>query len=159
ASIERLLLMKTFPLTIVLFVAIAAWSTAAEETRMPDKASLEKMSARFAPTEIKVDLSKISPSDRKVLARLVEAARVIDGIFLRQAWAENPTMLLDLAHDNSPEGRARLHYFLINKGPWSNLDQDAPFVFGAPPKPKGANFYPSDASKEEIDSWIKSLPA
>ena len=138
---------------------MTCFTRAAEESKMPDKARLETMTARFAPTEIKADLSKVSPNDRKVLAKLVEAAQVIDGIFLRQAWAENPAMLLDLAHDNSPEGRARLHYFLINKGPWSNLDHDAPFVLGAPPKPKGANFYPSDASKEEIESWINSLPA
>ena len=33
-------------------------------------------------------------------------------------------MLLDLVRDQTPEGRARLHYFLINKGPWSRLDHD-----------------------------------
>jgi Peptidase family M49 len=151
--------MKTLSLTLIPLVAIASLTTATEETKMPDKAGLEQMSARFAPTDITADLSKFSPNDRKVLAKLVEAAQVIDGIFLRQAWAENSTMLLGLSHDNTPEGRARLHYFLINKGPWSNLDHQAPFVLGAPEKPKGANFYPTDASKEEIESWINSLPA
>ena len=37
-------------------------------------------------------------------------------------------MLLDLAGEQSAEGRARLHYFLINKGPWSRLDHNEPFV-------------------------------
>ena len=68
-------------------------------------------------------------------------------------------MLLDLAGDQSPEGRARLHYFLINKGPWSRLDHNAPFVAGAPPKPEGAGFYPPNATKAELEAWIKSLPA
>ena len=117
------------------------------------------MTARFAPTEITANVAKLSPNDRKVLARLVEASQIIDGIFLRQAWAGNPSMLLDLAGDTSPEGRARLHYFLINKGPWSRLDHNEPFVLGAPPKPEGANFYPLDATKAEIEAWIKSLPA
>src|SRR4029079_2964178 len=70
-----------------------------------------------------------------------------------------PSMLLNLAGDTSPEGRARLHYFLINKGPWSRLDHNEPFVLGAPPKPDGANFYPLDTTKAEIEAWIKSLPA
>lgn len=116
------------------------------------------MAARFAPTEISVDLSKLSPNDRKVLAKLVQASQIIDGIFLRQMWPGNPSMLLDLANDNSPEGRARLHYFLINKGPWSALDGNAPFVAGAPPKPAGAGFYPLNTTKDEMIAWMKGLP-
>src|SRR5437762_6807824 len=48
-------------------------------------------------TLFRSDLSKLSPNDRKVLARLVRASQIINGIFLRQAWAGNPSMLLDLA--------------------------------------------------------------
>ena len=117
------------------------------------------MAARFAPTEITVDLSKLSPNDRKVLAKLVQASQIIDGIFLRQIWPGNPSMLLDLAGDTSPEGRARLHYFLMNKGPWSALDHNEPFIAGAPPKPEGAGFYPLDATKDEIEAWIKGSAA
>src|SRR5689334_6289080 len=151
--------MKILSLTLTPLLAIISLTTAAEENRMPDKAKLEQMGARFAPTEIKADLARLSSNDRKVLARLVQASEIIDGLFLRQAWAENPSMLLDLAKDTTPEGRARLHYFLINKGPWSNLDHNAPFVAGAPAKPESAGFYPPDASKSEIESWINSLPA
>ena len=148
--------------TIAFSTAVLAVTTAmvpAQNSSQPDQAKLEQMTARFAPTEITADVAKLSPNDRKVLARLVEASQIIDGIFLRQAWAGNPSMLLNLAGDTSPEGRARLHYFLINKGPWSRLDHNEPFVLGAPPKPEGANFYPLDATKVEIEAWIKSLPA
>jgi hypothetical protein len=147
-----------FILTFAAMVAITALAQA-QNTKQPDKAKLEQMTARFAPTEITADLSKLSPNDRKVLAKLVEASQIIDGIFLRQAWSGNPSMLLHLAGDEGAEPRARLHYFLINKGPWSRLDHNAPFVLGAPPKPEGAGFYPPDATKAEIEAWIKSLPA
>jgi hypothetical protein len=116
------------------------------------------MIARFAPTDLTVDLSKLPPSDRTVLAKLVEASRLIDALFLRQVWYGNDGALIDLARDQTPEGRARLHYFLINKGPWSRLDHNSPFVPGVPAKPEGANFYPADASKAEIEKWIASLP-
>ena len=92
---------------------------------MPDTQTLQQMTARFAPTEITADLSKLSDADRRVLAKLVEASKIVDGLFLRQVWAGNDAMLADLARDQSPEGRARLHYFLINKGPWSRLDHNA----------------------------------
>ena len=117
------------------------------------------MAERFAPTDIAADVSRLSPADRQVLTKLVQASKIIDALFMRQAWAGNGAMLLDLLRDETPEGRARLHYFLINRGPWSRLDNNDVFVPGAPPKPEGANFYPADATKAEIERWIASLPA
>ena len=157
ALIENGKMKKTIFATIFLIGTSAI--AAVPEAQEPDQAKLEQMTARFAPTEIKADLSKLSPNDRKALAKLVQASQIIDGIFLRQMWSGNPSMLLDLASEESGEGRARLHYFILNKGPWSSLDKNEPFVFGAPPKPEGAGFYPLDASKAEIEAWIKNLPA
>ena len=125
---------------------------------MSDTLKLQAMAARFAPTDIGADLSKISASDRNVLAKLVEASKIIDDLFLRQVWAGNGAMMMDLVRDQTPEGRARLHYFLINKGPWSRLDHNQTFVPGAPAKPEGANFYPPGMAKVDLDSWIQSLP-
>src|SRR5258706_10194180 len=107
----------------LLFVCCAPL-IAFQETPVSEAAKLQRMAARFAPTDITADVSKLSPADRQVLAKLVEASKIIDGLFLRQVWAGNEAMLLDLARDQSPEGRARLHYFLINKGPWSRLDHN-----------------------------------
>ncbi len=116
------------------------------------------MTARFASTDLTADVSKLTPDDRLVLAKLIAASKIIDGIFLEQVWSGNVPMLLDLARDDSPEGRARLHYFRLNKGPWSRLDDDKPFVLGAPPKPESASFYPADATKAEVEQWIATLP-
>ena len=136
---------------------VAAKSPKAQETPVPDTVKLQQMAARFAPTDIGADVSHLSAADRRVLAKLVEASKIVDALFLRQVWAGNDAMLLDLIKDQTPEGRARLHYFLINKGPWSRLDHDAAFVPGAPAKPPGAGFYPADAPKTDLDRWIQSL--
>src|SRR5262249_15458770 len=130
----------------------------AQEAAMPDTAKLEQMAARFAPTDIGADVSKLSDADRRVLGKLVDASKIIDAVFLRQVWAGNGALLLDWVRDQSPASRARLHYFLINKGPWSRLDHNQPFVPGVPAKPAGANFYPPDATKAEVERWIQSLP-
>ncbi|MCU1383277.1 MAG: MutT/NUDIX family protein [Acidobacteria bacterium] len=139
-------------------LACAAVFAGAQEARVPDPRTLQQMAARFAPTDITADLSHLSDADRRVLAKLVEASKIVDALFLRQVWAGNDAMLADLARDQSPEGRARLHYFLINKGPWSRLDHDAPFVPGAPAKPAGANYYPEGVAKADLERWIQSLP-
>jgi hypothetical protein len=145
-------------LTTIIACALAAtmWGRA-EESAVPDTSKLQGMAARFAPTAIGADLSSLSAGDRQVLAKLVEASKIIDALFLRQVWAGNDGMLLDLAKDQKPAGRARLHYFLINKGPWSRLDHNQTFVPGAPAKPDGANFYPEDASKADLERWMQSL--
>jgi len=129
----------------------------AQEARVSETARLQKMTARFAPTSIRADVSRLSAADRSVLAKLVEASKVLDALFLRQVWSGNEAMLLDLAGDTTPEGRSRLHYFLLNKGPWSRLDHDEVFVPGAPAKPAGANFYPEGSSKADIEKWIQAL--
>ncbi len=118
------------------------------------------MTARFAPAEIGADVSGLPAHERRALAKLVEAAKVMDALFLRQVWAGNDAMLQELSREalsKSPDAAARLHYFLINKGPWSRLDHDRPFIAGAPPKPPSANFYPAGATREEVQKWLESL--
>ena len=102
---------------LLIAVASALTLLRAQEIVVPDTSTLVRMTARFAPTEIGADLSKLSVADRRVVAKLVEAAKIVDALFLRQVWSGNEAMLVDLARDDSPAGRARLHYFLINKGP------------------------------------------
>ncbi len=112
------------------------------------------MIARFAPVELHVDTSKLSAGDQKALAKLLEAARVIDQIFLEQAWSGNVALRAKLAADMSALGKARLRYFDLNKGPWSDLDDHAAFLPGVPEKKlPGANFYPEDMTKQEFEGW------
>jgi hypothetical protein len=120
-------------------------------------ADLQQKSARFAPTDLTADISALPANEREALAHMVRAAQVMDALFLEQVWAGNEAMLHTLLRDESPAGRARLHEFLINKGPWSRLDHNEPFVPGAPPKPAAANFYPAGATKEEVEQWLNSL--
>jgi len=115
------------------------------------------MAARFAPVDLTADVEALPENERRALAKLVEASKVFDALFLRQVWEGNATMLLDLSRDNSPLGPARRHYFLINKGPWSRRDGNQPFIPGAPPKPEEGNFYPAGATKAEVEAWFKTL--
>src|SRR6266404_1815792 len=145
-------------LALVVACTLTAAFVRAQQAAVPDAQTLQQMAARFAPTDITADVSKLTDADRRVLAKLVEASKIVDALFLRQVWAGNDAMLMDLVRDESPAGRARLHYFQINKGPWSRLDHNAVFVPGAPPKPPAANFYPEGASKADLERWIATLP-
>jgi hypothetical protein len=122
-----------------------------------DVSQLQQQTARFAVTDLTADITALPPNERDALAHLVRAAQVMDALFLEQVWSGNETMLYNLLKDESPAGKARLHAFLVNKGPWSRLDHNEPFVPGAPPKPASANYYPAGATKTEVEQWIASL--
>src|SRR5688572_22489358 len=124
---------------------------------LPNPEQLASMSARFAPVEVRVDVSGLPAQERAVLAKLVEASRYVDALFMRQRSAGNEALLLQLLSDQTALGRARLDYFLLNKGPWSELDEDRAFLPGVSAKPPNANFYPADATREQIDRWMQGL--
>src|SRR5450432_3879461 len=84
-------------------------------SNIPDLTQLQKMIARFTPTELRADVSKLSPGDRQALVKMIEASELLNGIFLKQMWSGNQTLSEKLGHDTTPLGKARLHYFWINK--------------------------------------------
>jgi hypothetical protein len=125
---------------------------------MPDLTQLKQMNARFAPVQLKIDSSSLSSGDRKALAKLVETAKVLNFVFMDQLWSGDRALYAKLQKDQTPLGKERLHYFWLNKGPWSDLDDHAAFIPDVPPrKPMGANFYPEDMTREEFEAWAKTL--
>ena len=135
------------------FIAMTALAAA------PDLAELNRMIARYAPAEIRADASHLAPGDQKALQKLIEAARLVDDLFITQLWSGNAALHKKLEEDQSPLGQARLHYFMLNKGPWSDLDDHAAFLPDVPPKkPAGANFYPEDLTRDEFETWVVRLP-
>ena len=81
--------MKHLILLMLFFIVGMVLASASQElaTKVPDLAQLQKMTARFAPTELNVDISNLSDGDRRALVKLMEAARLIDDIFMTQYWS------------------------------------------------------------------------
>lgn len=130
----------------------------------PQLVELQEKQARFAPVELNVDASKLDAGDKQALAKMVEAAKVIDDLFRNdQVWSGNRALREQLDRDGSPLGRARLRYFDLNQGPWSDLDEHKAFLTAAEfpdvprRKPLGANFYPEDMTREEFEKWTATL--
>ena len=129
-------------------------SNKAQAPEMKTLPDIEQRLAKFAPTNLEADLSALSAGDRKVLDLLVQAARHMDEIFLRQVWAGNPELRGKLAQDGSPVRQL----YDLNFGPWDRLDNHKPFL-GDMPHPEGAGYYPVDMTKQELEAWIEKHPA
>jgi hypothetical protein len=151
--------MKNILVPLVLAVAGSAAFAA------PGVDDLHKMGRRFAPVELRADTSSLSAGDRKAIGKLIEAAKIVDLLQLRQRWAGNEALWAALKKDASPLGKARLDYFWVNKGPWSIIDGNESFLpseyagISIPAKkPDAANFYPPGASKAALEAWFNGLP-
>ncbi len=121
------------------------------------RGSLATKTRRFAPTMLTANTARLSPNDRKALFKIIAAAKYYNPLYRRQIWSGNEALLKKLQADKTPLGRLRLHYFLINQGPWSQLDSNEPFIEGVPARPAYANFYPNDIMKEEFNAWLSTL--
>src|SRR5687768_7429811 len=106
-------------LLVSLVVATVMGTQRRSAKKPPGEPSLAKKIGRFAPTVLTADISRLSAGDRKALTKIIEAAKLLDPLFLRQVWNGNDALHQKLLADKSVAGRQRLHYFLINDGPWS----------------------------------------
>jgi hypothetical protein len=132
----------------------AATTNGGEMRIVPD---IEKRVAQFAPTPLTADLSGLKPDDRKVLDKLVAASRLLNEIFLRQAWTGNPALREQLKSASGPHAAAARDYFAVNFGPWDRLAERQPFI-GDKPRPAGAGYYPEDLTKQDFEAWIAKNP-
>jgi hypothetical protein len=153
--------MKNILAPIVLMIAAGAAGAAATSAT-----ELDAMARRFAPVDLVADTSTLSAGDRAAIVKLIEAAKIVDTLQLRQRWSDNEALWAALNKDQSALGKARQRYFWLNKGPWSIIDGNESFMpaeyagIRIPArKPDGANFYPAGASKAAIEAWMNALPA
>ncbi|MCY4597020.1 MAG: hypothetical protein OXC19_19745 [Bryobacterales bacterium] len=106
----------------------------------------------YVPVKLEADLSGLTDNQRAMLPLLVSAARVMDSLFWQQAYGDK-NQLLDGIDDLDARRFAEINY-----GPWDRLGDNRPFLPGIGPKPPGANYYPADLTKEELEQAAASEP-
>ena len=109
---------------------------------------------KLAPIEMTVDTSYLTQEEREVVNLLIQAAQLMNPIYLRQVSADNPRIREEIAKTGD---KALLAKFDQMMGPWDEVDEDKPF-FGDTPRPVGAGFYPADLTKEQFDQYLAAHP-
>jgi len=100
----------------------------------------------YKPVTLSADLSHLSKNQKQMIVLLIEASDIIDELFWQQAFGEDKETFLASIEDKKVRDFARINY-----GPWDRLDGDKPFLSGYEAKAPGAEFYPSDLTKEEFE--------
>jgi hypothetical protein len=111
---------------------------------------VEKHLSGYASVKLTTDLSQLTEKEKQMIPLLIEAAKIMDTLYWDQCYGHRDSLL------NAVTDELTKKYIQLNYGPWDKLNNDTPFVAGIGPKPLGANFYPADISKEELE---KALPA
>jgi len=99
----------------------------------------------YEKVKLTTDLDRLTASERKMIPLLIEAAKVMDELFWKQAYPQRDSLLKEIKDEKTRE------FIFINYGPWDRLNGDKPFVAGIALKPEGAGFYPADITKEELE--------
>lgn len=101
----------------------------------------------FAVVTLTTDLGKLTEKEKQMIPLLIEVADIIDNLYWLQTLGDK-TAFLDSIKDTITRQFAGINY-----GPWERLNGNKPFMEGFGEKPAGANFYPTDMTKEEFEKW------
>ncbi len=115
-------------------------------TEEPTLTAMQKKINMYVPVKLTTDVSKLMENERQMLPILIQAADKMNNLFWYETYGDK-TALLNSISDQDTKTFAQYNY-----GPWDRLDGDAPFIEGVGEKPKGANFYPTDMTKEEFEA-------
>jgi hypothetical protein len=100
----------------------------------------------YVSVKLTTDISKLSDNEKKMIPLLIKAAEKMNELFWYQTYGDK-TKLMENIKDADVK-----RFIEINYGPWDRMKANESFVKGIGKKPEGANFYPTDMSKEEFDS-------
>jgi len=101
----------------------------------------------YAVVPLKADLSRFDEQARRMLAKLVQAADVMNELTWKQTWDGDRAALLARAPDAATRALVDINY-----GPWDRLNEDTPFIEGVSARPPGGVFYPIDMTKAEFET-------
>ncbi len=146
---------KHFVPFLLFLVLLAAVSSSCKQkpgsnSAVNDTTAMSKMQKNvneYAVVKLTTDLSKLTEKEKQMIPVLLEISQIMDDIFWEQTWGDK-TALLDTISDPFTK-----KFVEINYGPWDRLGENKSFIAGIGEKPKGANFYPADMSKEEFEKW------
>ena len=132
-------------------------ASAVTSSPAPDDGPLRAKIAQFAPAVLTADVSTLPDAEKQALDRIIAAARLLEPVFDRQAWAGNPAARATLAQDTSDHGKVLLAYFDLMRGPWDRQDHFKPFATDQA-RPPGAGFYPEDLTADAFKAYVAAHP-
>lgn len=119
--------------------------TEEDSTSTTEKSDMQKKVDEYATVKLNTDLDDTSDDQKKMIARLIDASKIMDSLYWHQTYGDLDSL------KNAVADKATKEFVAINYGPWDRLRDNEAFVEGVNRKPLGANFYPKNMTKEEFE--------
>jgi hypothetical protein len=100
----------------------------------------------YKTVALEADISRLSDNQKQLISLLIDASKIVDDIFWKQAFGQDKKTFLANIKDEKVRVFAEINY-----GPWDRLNSDKPFLTHFKEKPLGAQFYPEDMTKAEFE--------
>ena len=158
---RTIMLHKNLPLLLVSVMLMSSCqTTTTQESPDVDAATLtelydwsqtpstptQELLSKYTPFALTTDLSQLSDNQQKMIKILIEASSYMDELFWYDAYGSKEDFLTSI------DGADQKAFAMINYGPWDRLNGNSAFIEGTPDKPAGANYYPTDMTKEEFEA-------
>lgn len=141
--------MKNLLITAIITALLAA-CTGNDKNNMKVNSEILKKANEFVPFALTTDFSVLTTKEKQILPLLLEASKLIDDLYWLQGYGNKDSLLAGNYDDFTRK------FLQINYGPWERLNNNKPFIEGFGEKPAGAQFYPTDMTKEEFELWTDS---
>ena len=138
-------------------VALAACGVQSSNNAAPgNEAAAQENGAveKLARVDMNPDVSYLSAEEKQVVNLLMQAADLMNPIYLRQVSVDNPRIRDEIEKSGDKTLLDRFDTFL---SPWDETDEDKPF-YGNAPRPVGAGFYPAALTKDQFDQYLAAHP-
>ncbi len=140
-------------ISIFLILAVLVSCKNEQKSRKPieqttkENTLMERNLQKYVPFTLTSDLSVLSENEIKMLPILINAADKMNNLFWYESYGNKEELLSKIKNKETRK------FVEINYGPWDRLEGNKPFVQGISEKPKGANYYPADMTKEEFENF------
>ena len=146
----RLALAASALLLALVFLAVAAAPARSQAPGASQSPSATQLSitpqelaaelAKFKPVKIHFDQSRLTLREKQMVAKLVDAAGLLDCIFWRQSDPDGLKLYLSLADSKNPQNQMIRELLKINGGRFLQIENDKPFI-GTEPAPPGRGLF------------------
>jgi hypothetical protein len=118
---------------------------------------IRERAAKFRRVEMPMPSNGLTPNERKMVEKLVEACRALEDIYWRQSDSDGLVLYQSLAGTTNSRDLALRRYLWINGSRFDLLKDNRPFV-GNEPMPQGRDFYPPGLTREQVEKFVAVHP-
>ena len=107
---------------------------------------MQKNLSKYVTVKLTADVAKLTDNERKMLPLMIQAADIMNDLFWYESYGDKDALLSSITDADTKR------FVEINYGPWDRLNGNKSFMPEFSDKPLGANYYPTDMTKEEFEA-------